>query len=171
MPTVRLLLAFVAGALFYQAFVVQFGGVLAAIAVPKAYFDGFGRAHRQVALALVELVTMGLPKALLVAGGTLAAMRLLEAPVRPLLVALFVGLFACHAYWVAQAVLLLPQDLPQGLPQVLPPDQPVTPFPPGAVLMQMLFPPWWSWPNVLSPWAGFAVAAWLVLRRRAASRV
>src|SRR5262245_8620766 len=67
------------GVWLYQAAVVIAGGYFAGIAIPRSYFELFGREHNALALALVQLVSFALPVAVLIAGGTLAAARLLGA--------------------------------------------------------------------------------------------
>jgi hypothetical protein len=55
--------------------VVTAGGYFPGIAIPRSYFEFFGREHNALALALVQLMTFALPVTLLIAGGTLAAAR------------------------------------------------------------------------------------------------
>ena len=156
MRAARILLAFLAGVLLYQTAVVLVGGVLAAIAVPKAYFDWFGRSNLELALALLQLVGFAIPIAVLVAGGTLSIQRTLNTRPSAVLVAVLAGLIACFGYWVIASVLALPTDVP------------VEPYPLSVLLRQELLPPWWAASGFLAPWVGFALAAWLTLRTRAA---
>jgi hypothetical protein len=152
----RILIAFLAGALLYQTSVVFTGGVLAAIAIPKAYFAWFGFEHRELALAILQIVSFALPVALLVAGGTLFIQCVLGGSRKKVLSAVLAGLVLCFVYWSAVGIYPPPADLP------------VEPLAPPALLKQMLFQPWWAVSALLAPWLGFALAAWLVLRRRSA---
>src|SRR5882672_1372101 len=100
-----MLIAFFAGTWLYQAAVGNVGGVLAAIAIPKSYFEWFGREHSSYGLALLQFAGFGLPVAVLIAGGTLAAVSLIGARRASVLVLLFLGLLACCAFSVAATVL------------------------------------------------------------------
>ena len=151
MPALRVIVAFAFGALLYQVAVVHVGGVLAAVAVPRSYFEWFGRANAGVGLALSNLALFALPVMVLVAGGVLAARRVLGGSTRALLVALLAGLVASHAHWVVAAANTM---LEYG----------VAADPPGGALRQRLLPPWWALSGAIAPWAGFALAAWLVRR-------
>ena len=155
----RIFLAFVAGIWLYQVAVVV-GGFLASIAIPKAYFAWFGRSHVELALAVFDTATFAVPIALLLAGGTLAAYRLLgPLPLKAFMLALCLGAISCFAFWVALSVLFVP-DLPYG----------VQPYPPTVLLKQLLMPPWWAVPNMLAPWLGLAFAGWLLSAGSAARR-
>lgn len=146
------LVALIAGVFLYQTAVVFTGGVLAAIGVPKEYFTLFGD-QKELALAVLQFVSFALPVALLVAGGTLAIQHLLGRNPKAVLSAVLAGLVLCCVYWIAVGALTPHAGLASE------------PLEPSALLMQMLLPPWWAVPGLLAPWLGFALAAWLVLRK------
>jgi len=140
----RAFLAFFAGIWLYQAVVVNIGGILAAIAIPRSYFDWFGPGYKTSALALLQLVGFGLPVAVLVAGGVLAAIRLIGGKPVSVLGFLFLGLLVSFIFTAALAALHVQAIGGDWAPFVL----------------QMLVPPWWALPAAIGPWAGFAFAAW-----------
>lgn len=154
MPAYRIVLAFVAGILLYQA-VVEVGGILSAVQVPKAYFDWFGRGNAGVALAVVQLIGFAIPIAALVAAGTLCIHRLLGGGTRVAAHAVLAGMLVCFTYWVVV-----------GLQVQVILDGAVETYPWPARLRQLMLPPWWAVSGVLAPWLGFALAAWLTVRRR-----
>ena len=156
MHPIRILVAFIAGTLHFQTSVVFTGGVLAAIAIPKAYFVWFGPHYRELALAILQFVSFALPIALLIAGGTLCIQRVLGGSPKAVLSAVLAGMALCFVYWIAVGVYPPPAEVPGDA------------FAPSVLLKQMLLPPWWAVSAVLAPWIGFALAAWLVLRRRIA---
>jgi hypothetical protein len=156
MLPIRILVAFIAGALLYQTAVVFAGGVLAAIAIPKAYFAWFGPRYIELALAIVQIVGFALPVALLVAGGTLSIRHVLGGNPRTVLSAVLAGMILCFVYWIAVGVYPPPTDLPAA------------PLASSVLLEQMLRSPWWAVFGFLAPWLGFALAAWLFQRRRSA---
>jgi hypothetical protein len=155
MRTVRLLSAFTFGVLLYQVAVVYVGGALAAVAIPKSYFDWFGRANAEAGLALLQLVSFAVPVSVLVAGGVLAVHRVLAGSTRPVLVAVLAGLVTCFLFWV-----VVPATRSS-------PAQAVEPQPPLMLLRQVLLPPWWALSGLLAPWVGFALGAWLLARKAA----
>lgn len=136
------------GAWLYQAVVVMAGGYFAAIAIPQAYFEFFGREHRAVALALVQLMTFALPVAVLVAGGTLAAAYVLGTHGRFFALVLL-GMAVCCVAWIMATL---------GQVQRMGADE-------GLFLAQLLMPAWWAWPAQVSPWVGVALAVWVSRRR------
>lgn len=140
MRTFRILLAAAAGALLYQVVVVIFGGMAAAIAVPPAYFNGFGRQNGGAALALIQLVTFSVPAAVLIAGGALAAHRLLSVGGTTVLLAVLSGSLACFCFWLVVSSFYVPEGV-------------------------SLLPPWWAVSGFLAPWLGFAFAYWAVRKR------
>jgi hypothetical protein len=155
MRAARLLLAFAAGLFLYQAAVVFVGGFLSAVAVPKAYFDWFGRSNLELSLALLQFFGFALPIAVLVAGGTLSVLRILGRDAKATLWAVLAGLVVCFVFWLSTGMFALP------------PDPSIEHYPPLVLLRQALFPPWWAAPGLLAPWLGFAFAAWLALRAKA----
>jgi hypothetical protein len=103
MPTLRVLGAFTFGVLLYQVVVVYIGGVVAAVQIPQSYFASFGRANTEVALAVLQFASFALPTAVLVAGGTLAAHRMLAGNTKAVLVGVLAGLLAGFAFWAIAA--------------------------------------------------------------------
>jgi hypothetical protein len=155
--TARIALALLAGAGLYHYVVVYVGGVLAAVAVPAAYFRWFGRSKVELALALADTATFAVPVALLVAGGVLAAYRALRGPPWPFIVAIFAGAFLCFAFWVWW---LAAMPLPEPHPDV----EVVYSISFYSRVLQLLVPPWWAVPNFLAPWLGLALSSWLLQR-------
>ena len=150
----RLLVAVVFGVLIYQVFVVVLVGILAAVAVPTEYFAWFGKPRQELALAVLDLAS-ALPVLLLVCGAVLATCRAFKTGAWPFLAALLFGMLLCFAYWTANFLFVLPSELPQG----------VQPYPLSTRVRQLFFLPWWAVPVALAPWLGFALGAWLLLRR------
>ncbi|MCV2357337.1 hypothetical protein LNV09_24620 [Paucibacter sp. B2R-40] len=153
MRFLRLFIAFTLGALLYQVAVVYVGGTLAAVAIPKSYFDWFGRSNIEVGLALLQLATFALPIAILVAGGVLAAHRVLAGSTRSVLMALLAGLAACFLLWVVVVSANFPS------PQAGEPNQS------GVMVRQLLLQPWWALSGFLAPWVGYSLAAWMLVRK------
>lgn len=147
--------AFAAGVLLYQFGVVFSGGVLAALTIPPEYFALFGRGHSTAASALLQIFTLALPIALLVAAGTFAVTHLLGYRPTATLAAILAGLLAGFAYWLLSATFM-----------PVPLDTSSTAALPLGAFEQLLSTPWWATSSVLAPWLGFAAAAWLVLRRQ-----
>jgi hypothetical protein len=147
-------MAFLAGAFLYQVAVVDIGGLLAAVAIPKSYFNWFRPENAPLALALLQFATFGLPIAILVAGGTLAIVRILSSPMKSVLWSVFFGLVACFGFWLVHGAFTVQ----------LPPESRVEAFPPSVLLRQALLPPWWGLPAALGPWVGFAFAVWAAAR-------
>jgi hypothetical protein len=156
MRTVQLVIAFVAGVLLYQVTVIFVGGILAAIAIPPAYFAWFGRQNANAAHAVLHLVGHALPISALIAGGTLATQRLLAGTGTSVLPAVLGGLLACFVYWLVGDVLYVPEGMSGEL------------SPLAERLRQALLPPWWAVSTFLAPWFGFALAAWPVRKKREA---
>jgi hypothetical protein len=141
MRALKLTLAILVGAWLYYFAVVFVGGMLAAIAIPRAYFNLFGQQNLSVALAISGLVTWALPVVVLVCAGYLAGNRLLPGITRAYTYAVVLGMLACFVYWLATGEL-------------------------GLLSLSLL--PWWGVPGVLAPWVGVALGAWLVSRSRVA---
>ncbi len=76
MTRFRPLFALVSG-LILCFVMVYVGGYLAAIAIPKAYFDLFTRSHLLLALTIEEAIVFALPCFLLALGWTLLTLRTL----------------------------------------------------------------------------------------------
>ena len=138
--------------LFYVA-VVFLGGILAAVAIPKEYFALFDRKHVSLALALMFSITWALPVAAVVASGVFLSLRAIGTRVLPSAVFVFVGMAGCFLYWQFASASFLVES--SG---------------PGFSLLQGLAlsftVPWFSIPNLLAPWLGFAAGVWLMARLR-----
>lgn len=153
MPRMRLLLIALAGVLLYGLAVVYLSGWLAAITVPAAYFARFGREHRELALALLNLLTWALPVLMAVMLGAAGVLRMSRVlPRRQALLALGLGMLLGWLGWqmVAAFSLTTHPDAPLSL---------------GQALLLTSWPAWWSAPNALAPWLGLALAAVWALRR------
>lgn len=153
MSVFRVALAAVAGALLYYAAVAYFGGVLAAISVPKAYFTFFGRERLDLAVVVLDWFTWALPVLAAVALGAFVVLRFWRGSLRSCLWALGGGMLASLVYLQADFALLMAGQ-----------SSPRQAF--GQAFTSTLLPAWWAAPNVLAPWAGLALAAWIVARRR-----
>jgi hypothetical protein len=143
MRAFKVMLAFFAGAWLYHFAVVVVGGMLAAVAVPRGYFELFGRQDLPLALALVSLVTRALPVFVLVSAGCLASSRLLPGVDRAFPIAYVLGMLACCGFWLSVS---------EG----------------GPVSIALI--PWWGAPAILAPWGGAAWGLWLVSRSTAATK-
>ena len=139
MRAVQLAIAFFAGTLLYYAAVVYVGGTLAAGAIPRSYFEVFGRQNLAFALALLSLVTWALPVAILVAAGYLAGERLLPGNGRAVSYSITLGMLACAAYWLLQSEV-------------------------GLASLSLV--PWWSALNFTAPWVGAALGILFIRRSK-----
>ena len=151
MRTLRIATAFIAGIWLYYAAVVFTGGVLAAVAVPRSYFAFFGPEHNELALAVLLLFGWAIPVALLVAGGVLAVTRLLAHGEQAVWKPALAGMVLSFLYWALVSLgFFSSAEQPQiGIAQA----------------MQVTFTaPWWAAGNLLAPWAGYALAVWLMFR-------
>lgn len=146
-----MVIALAAGMGLYQTAVMFVGGKLAALPVPKAYFDLVGRHHTELALAGIDLLGFAAPVFFIVAGGTLGIDRVLGARARPVLPAVLAGLLLCFGVWMLVGIFRPPANLDVDL---------------ATRLGQVLVPPWWAVGGYLAPWLGFGFAAWLLARSR-----
>ena len=135
MRAAKVALAFLAGAWLYYAAVVFVGGTLAALSVPPAYFEFFGRQNLSFALAVLSLFAWALPVAILVAAGYIAAKRLLPGSGHEFPYAITLGMLASAAYWLWSSEVGF-----RSLPLVS----------------------WWSAPSAMAPWVGAALGVWLI---------
>ncbi len=142
LPLIRFTVAIFWGVLLYIAGVVSLAGWLAAIAIPQAYFAWWGPAHVAWGLALLQLVTMALPIAVLVAGGTLAALRGLGGG-RLMAMGVCLGLLAGWVWESATGLLQLQAQVGGHI---------------WPLLSASLRPRWWDLSVSLSPWLGWALA-------------
>ena len=161
MHALRLGAAAVLGFVLFQYVVVYLGGFLAAIPVPASYFTLFGRHHAEVGLALLNLGLHTLPTSVLIAGGILAISRLWPTHRPATWVPVAFGMLSCLMLWV---LVLSPARMAaigvqrQGMLEEL---------------RTAFVVPWWAASNLVAPWLGLALAAWLTspTRHRAQSGV
>lgn len=149
----QLCAAIATGVLLYQLFVVVPSGYLASVAVPKQYFNWFGKPQLELALAVLQIAT-AMPVVLFVCVAVLAVCRAFRWRNMRFLSALLVGMLLCYLYWVVDFLFVLPPGLP--------PD--VMPYPMTVRLQQLIFFPWWALPSAFAPWLGFGLAAWFLRR-------
>ena len=152
MVPLRLAMGFFVGVALYQGVVVFLGGIFAAIAVPRYFFNWFGSENLELALAVAQLLTFTIPVVVLVATGTLVAHFVLGLKAKLAMRSILAGLLACFVFWVAIGAFALPLLHP-GLT-----------YPTSELLRQALLPPWWAATGFWAPWVGFALAAWLLRR-------
>lgn len=153
MAPLRMIAALLFGGLLYYAVVVHVGGVLAAVAIPRQYFEYFGRENGGAALALMFLGTWSLPVALLVAYGSMLGLRLVGGNWRAASLAVFVGMFVCFLSWQwASASAVVNAD-----EKIL--------VPPLSAFFGTLAAPWFAMPNLLAPWLGLGFGVWLYRSR------
>ena len=140
MRAFKVTVAFFAGAWLYYFATVVVGGMLAAVAVPRGYFEFFGQQNLPVALAIVSLVTWAVPVAILVSAGYLASERLLPGVNRAFPYAVILGMLTCFVllFWLSEG---------------------------GLALLALVR--WWGAPVILAPWVGVALGVWLVGRGKA----
>jgi hypothetical protein len=152
MPVLRAILAVAAGVLLYNVAVIYLGGVLAAIAIPRSYFGSFGRERAELALALLNLASWALPVLVAVFLAAFVVLRVSRKALRSNAYALALGMFGAFLYWQASFAASMASH----------PNSTVS-F--GHAFTTTLLPTWWVAPNVLAPWAGLALAAWLAAKR------
>ena len=128
------------------AAVVVLGGALAAVAIPKGFFDAFGKAHVALALAVMFTVSWAAPIAVVVGACVFFGLRLLGTGTPLSAASLGTGMAANFAFGVfASATSVDESNLWHGL----------------AVVLTV---PWFAIPNLVAPWLGFAVGIWLCRR-------
>lgn len=142
----RFLLAALIGALTYHLAVVYAGGVFAAMGVSKSYFAFFGRAHLGLALAVLNLGTWALPVGAIVFVACCLTLRAFRGAGRHLGLAFFLGMFGAFLFWHISFVLSTAADAAPATVSAM------------ASFFETLRAPWWSLPNVVAPWLGFALA-------------
>jgi len=136
MKLLRICFAFVGGMWLYYAAAILVGGTVAAVTVPKGYFDYFGNDHKGASLVLLSLILDMVPVAVIVCGGFLALHRILRplSSMRVSLLAVF-GMISCFMYWGNASE--------------------------TSHLWSSFRSPWWSIPSFLAPWLGAGLAMWL----------
>jgi hypothetical protein len=151
-PLVAITCCCAGAALFYVA-AIFVGGVLAAAAIPAAYFQWFGREHVNLALALMFAATWSLPVAAMVAAGVVGILLVAGRLWQVGGVALLGGMVCTFLYWQVQSALLFAQsaDAESGFTHAF---------------FQSFAATWPSAPNLAAPWLGFALGVWVVSCRR-----
>ena len=152
MSVLRVVFAVVAGALLHYVAVVYFGGVLAAIAIPRSYFSFFGRERAELALALLNLASWALPVLAVVFLAAFVALRASRMALRSSACALALGMFGAVLYWHTSFAASMASQSNSAVSF-------------GHAFTATLVPTWWVVPNVLAPWAGLALAFWLAAKR------
>jgi hypothetical protein len=150
MAPLRAVASFLLGAVLYYAVVVYVGGFLAALTVPRSYFEYFGHENVSSALAVLNFGTWGLPVVLVIAGGTLVGLRLIGGSWYATTMAMFVGMVACFVYWQLVSALFVANAGQVSFP---------------AAFVRTFVPPWFATPNLLSPWVGLGLGVWLYTTR------
>jgi hypothetical protein len=150
MASLRTVASLLLGAVLYYAVVVYVGGFLAAVTVPRLYFEYFGHENVSAALAVLLFGTWSLPIMLLIACGTLVGLRLIGGSWRATSLAMFVGTFACFLYWQLVSALFL-----ANVGQVS--------FP--SAFVRTFATPWFEMPNLLAAWVGLGEGVWLYTSR------
>jgi hypothetical protein len=152
MSGLRVVLAFVAGALLYYIAVVYLGGVLAAVGVSKSYFAFFGRERAELALALLSLVSWALPVVVAVAFGAFVLLRAWRGSLRSCTWGLGLGMLSCFLYWHASSASSMA-------------GHPNSTLSFTQAFTSTLLPVWWAAPSVFAPWVGLVLAVWLTARQ------
>lgn len=147
------LLSVVAGAALFYFAVVQLGGVLAGVAVPRKYFEFMGREHLDAGLALVFAATWALPIAAAIAAGVGAILLCSGRAWRPAAACTLAGMAVVFAYYQAELAVSLQQSAEVQLTL-------------GTALLRTFVVSWYFVPNVVAPWLGFAFGLAAVLRYR-----
>ena len=150
MASLRTVASLLLGAVLYCAVVVYVGGFLAALTVPRPYFEYFGRENVGSALAVLHFGTWSLPIVLLIACGTLVGLRLIGGSWRVTTMAIFVGMFACFLYWQLVSALFLANAGQVSFP---------------LAFVRTFATPWFATPNLLAPWVGLGLGVWLYTSR------
>ena len=157
MSGLRVILASAAGALLYYVAVVYLGGILAAVAIPESYFAFFGREKGQLALALLNFASWALPVLVAVFVVAFLTLRVLRGSPRSGAWALALGMLAAFLYLHASFASYMASQSNGALSF-------------GQAFTSTLVPAWWSAPNVLAPWFGLSLAAWLSIKRSRGAR-
>lgn len=151
MKTLLYLGAFISGLALVIA-AAYFGGFLAAIAIPKAYFTFFGREHRSWALAIMDAVTMALPFFLLSLAWCWLTLRRAGSSLNMAAVCCLAGILAGLIYTEVDLALTLHElDAAANSTSFL-------------VYLWRAFPPPWAILDLVAFPAGFVVAV-AIMRR------
>ena len=135
--------------------IVYVSGYLAAIAIPSAYFQYFGRQHLTLALTIEEAFVVALPLFLLAVGWTYPSLQPMRAHRWNAMLWCLVGLLAARTISGIYAVMaFIEMPVPEG----------ATKYPVGAFALTLISP-WnqpWAYLTTLAAPAGIVVAALLV---------
>ena len=152
MRLIRLLPPFFIGFALLYIVLIQLRGFMAARQVPTEYFRFFGKEHQELALFTTNVVLHLVPEALVLVGGVVASVYLLNGS-RVLNAATFaLGAVVSYIFWLVyyQAVA---QAQVHGEPNLN-----------WQELVAQLQAPWWAAPALLSPAVGVGLGVWLATR-------
>lgn len=138
MNALRHLAAFIAGLAVYQLAVIVLGGFLAAVAIPKSYFDWFGT-QLEWALVTLNFATLALPIFAAVTALIFGVARFLDLRSSFGRRAFALGMLACFGFWISQS--------------------------PAPTLSAAFAAGWWEVPVQIAPWLAAGLAGWLLSRR------
>lgn len=142
-------MAFASGVALFGA-LAPIAGFLAAVAIPHEYFDYFGRRHTELALFLLNAVTVALPMAGIAFVWCLGTMRLLRSPSIAMAVLCLIGYLLGLGYSFVEATMNFLAIEAQGK----------VPF---SVALRSAFT-WWNTPMFVAVPLGILAAATLRVR-------
>jgi hypothetical protein len=133
---------------------VYLGGFLAAIAIPRSYFNAFGSEHKKLALAILEVVAMALPYFVLSFIWCWLTLRGAVTRLKVVALCCVTGIVIGLAYTEVQSAMML-RTL-ESLPN-----------PPSFLsYLWRVLAPVWALPNLFAFPAGLVAAVWFVRRAR-----
>jgi hypothetical protein len=124
-------------------------GFLAAIAIPKAYFELFGRQHVTLALTLLDAATLALPSFMLSLAWFWVTLRWITRPPRIAVWWCAGGIAIAWLYWQVDFVLWYQSHRTEDMLSL------------ATMLFNTLVSPVWGIATVLAVPAGLAMAAWI----------
>ena len=148
MTYLRRVTALASGFVLYMV-VVYLVGFLAAIAIPKAYFEFFGRQHAALALTLLDAATLALPSFMLSLAWFWVTLRWIARPPRVAVWWCVGGIAIAWLYYQVDFVLWYQSHRTEDM------------FPLATMLFNTVVPPVWGIATVLAVPAGLATAAWM----------
>ena len=154
MPIRQKALAFLSGFLLFAA-LTYVSGYLAAVVIPRSYFEYFGRQHLTLALVIEEAIVIALPLFLLSVAWAYLSLRPMRVQRSKAMLSCLAGLLVAQAafdIYLLRAFIEMP--VPDGGQKV-----PVLTF-----VFETIFP-WsqpWAYLNVLAAPAGIVVASLLL---------
>ncbi len=152
MALLRFMSATAVGFLLFHFVVVYLGGFLAAVQVPKKYFNLFGPEYLGVAHALLNLGLHTLPTILLVGGGVVAWHWAFPSRGPSTWFPMLIGMLSYLLLWT---LVLSPAHIEaNGLPRPSLQEALASPFD---------FP-WWGASSAAAPWLGVVLGGWLIKR-------